>query len=309
MKDRTLLVAEFLATPWAMERTRLTSITETVAGWSLGRPHADDAEGGVDDGRPRQSTWEARRAAAQAMSPDGSIAILPLMGVLVPRANMVTEWCGGTSVMQWVQSFNQLVADSTVSTILIESDSPGGSVYQVPEAAATIMAARAQKRIVSIANSVSASASYWLSSCASECYVTPSGEVGSVGVYQAHDDYSAALAEAGIKRTYVSSGENKVEGAPEMPLSESARAFMQQRCDEYYADFTGSLAKARGIPLAKVLADFGGGRCYGAQGALAAGMVDGICTLPELLSRLASNRPAGAASRRAAAERRLRLAS
>lgn len=45
-----------------------------------------------------------------------------------------------------------------------------------------------------------------------EIVVTPSGRAGSVGVYTAHDDISAALEKRGIKRAYISAGKNKGEG-------------------------------------------------------------------------------------------------
>lgn len=62
------------------------------------------------------------------------------------------------------------------------------------ELADEILAARVQKPVVAIANSLAASAAYWVGCSASEFYVTPGGEVGSIGVWQAHFDYSQALA-------------------------------------------------------------------------------------------------------------------
>jgi ClpP class serine protease len=48
--------------------------------------------------------------------------------------------------------------DDAVSQILIDIDSPGGSVYGVAELADEILAARKQKPVVAIANSLAASA-------------------------------------------------------------------------------------------------------------------------------------------------------
>jgi len=55
------------------------------------------------------------------------------------------------------------------------------------------MAGRAQKKIVAVANGMAASAAYWLACCATELVVTPSGQVGSIGVFAAHEDMSKAL--------------------------------------------------------------------------------------------------------------------
>jgi ClpP class serine protease len=49
--------------------------------------------------------------------------------------------------------------------------------------------------------------------------VTPSGEVGSIGVYSAHQDISAAQKKLGVKTTLVSAGKYKTERSPFEPLS------------------------------------------------------------------------------------------
>ena len=133
-------------------------------------------------------------------------------------------------------------------------DSPGGSVYGVSELADEIMNARAQKPVIAIANSLAASAAYWIGCSASELYVTPGGEVGSIGVWQAHFDYSQALAAEGVTPTLISAGKYKVEGNPYAPLGEDALGFMQSRVDDYYAVFTKSVARGRGVPIAQRIA-------------------------------------------------------
>ena len=69
---------------------------------------------------------------------------------------------------------------------------------------------------------IAASAGYWLASQASTITLTPSGEVGSVGVLDIHADISGALANAGVKVTAVTAGPHKVERAPFTPLSDDA---------------------------------------------------------------------------------------
>ncbi|WP_052688250.1 S49 family peptidase [Xanthomonas sp. MUS 060] len=98
-------------------------------------------------------------------------------------------------------ALRQALADDTVSQILIDIDSPGGSVYGVAELADQIQSARSIKPVVAVANSLAASAAYWIGCAAGELYVTPGGEVGSIGVWQAHFDYSQALAADGVTPT------------------------------------------------------------------------------------------------------------
>lgn len=191
-----------------------------------------------------------------------------------------------------------------VKTVILEIDSPGGSVYGVHELAKQIRALRAEKKVVGIANSLAASAAYWIGSACSEFWVTPGGEVGSIGVWQMHMDVSKALEVEGVTVTLVSAGEHKVETNPFEPLSDEARAFMQQRIDEYHELFLKDVAEGRGVKVSDVRENFGKGRVFGAKQAVAAGMVDKIGTLAELLEKVGARRAAGS---RALLERRQRL--
>jgi signal peptide peptidase SppA len=193
---------------------------------------------------------------------------------------------GSTSTQQFSAVLRQMLADDTVGQILIDIDSPGGSVYGVSELAGEIVKARAQKPVIAVANSLAASAAYWIGCSASEFYVTPGGEVGSIGVWQAHFDYSKALEEDGVKPTLISAGKFKVEGNPYVPLDEHAQAFMQSRVDDYYNAFVEAVAVGRGVSISDVRNGMGEGRVLGAEAALAMNMVDGISTFDEVLSKM-----------------------
>ena len=287
-----LLIAEFLSTPWALMPERLNAMTAVLARWSQGASAPEDVLARIDADR------KAREARRQAVSSavGGGIAVLPLYGVVTQRGNMVDDVSGPGSVSTQVfaQALRQALADDTVSQILIDIDSPGGSVYGVSELADEIAAARTLKPVVAIANSLAASAAYWLGAQADELYVTPGGEVGSIGVWQAHFDYSQALAAEGVTPTLISAGKYKVEGNPYAPLDEEAQGFMQSRVDDYYGAFTKAVARGRSIPIAQVRDGMGQGRVLGADAALAENMVDGVATFDAVLKQMRSRAKASA---------------
>ena len=290
--NHQLLVAEFLATPWALMPERLHALASVVMRWSAGI--AADTENMVRIQADRVIR-ETRRQASAAQS-SGGIAVLPLYGIVTQRGNMVDDVSGPgtTSTQQFSAALRQLLADDTAGQILIDIDSPGGSVYGVAELADEIQSARAQKPVVAVANSLAASAAYWIGCSASEFYVTPGGEVGSIGVWQAHQDYSRALEDAGVKTTLISAGKYKVEGNPYSPLDDEAQSFMQSRVDDYYAAFTKAVARGRGVPISQVRDGMGQGRVLGADAALAQNMVDGVATFDEVIKKMrrASKQPA-----------------
>jgi signal peptide peptidase SppA len=218
----------------------------------------------------------------QGANQSGAIAVLSLTGVISQHP----DWFADTSIDQFSADLLAAVSDPAVCAILISIDSPGGSVYGVQELAGMMMAAREQKPIVAFANSLAASAAYWIGCSASEFYCTPGGEVGSIGVWQAHMDLSEALDHAGIKTTLISAGKFKTEGNPYQPLSEEAQAFMQSRVDDYYNDFVSMVATARGVDPDTVKNGMGQGRVLGAQDAKKANMIDGIMTFPQVVQRM-----------------------
>ena len=282
--NHQLLVAEYLATPWALIPERLSAVTAVIARWSGDARASDEVMHSVAADR---NARDARRQSSVSNS-GGGIAVLPLYGIVTQRGNMVDDVSGpGTaSTQQFSNMLRAALQDETVSQILIDIDSPGGSVYGVAELADEIISARAKKPVVAIANSLAASAAYWIGCSASEFYVTPGGEVGSVGVWQAHQDYSKAMDEAGVKTTLISAGKFKVEGNPYAPLDEEAQGFMQSRVDDYYAAFTKAVAKGRGVPISQVRDGMGQGRVLGADAALASSMVDGIATFEDVVKKM-----------------------
>lgn len=304
---RELLISEFLSTPWALMPERLNAMTAVLARWNLGIPAGQSTMANIEAAK------EARAARAASVPTQGGIAVLPLYGIVTQRGNMADDVSGPGSVstQQFGSALTNLINDDSVGQILIDIDSPGGSVYGVSELADQIIAARTKKPIVAIANSLAASAAYWIGCSASEFYVTPGGEVGSIGVWQAHNDYSKALADEGVVTTLISAGKFKVEGNPYEPLDEEARAFIQSRVDDYYSAFTKAVAKGRGVPIDTVRNGMGQGRVLGADEALANKMVDGVATFDDVLSQMkkkgqATRMPAKA-SRLSAAANELKL--
>ena len=282
--NRQLLLSEFSTTPWALMPERLQAMAGVLTRWSAGEPPTDEAMFQIQSERVLRDTRK-QMAAANAGS---GIAVLPLYGVVTQRGNMVDDISGpgSTSTQQFTSALRQVLTDDTVGQILIDIDSPGGSVYGVAELASEIVKARAQKPVVAVVNSLAASAAYWIGCSASEFYVTPGGEVGSIGVWQAHFDYSKALEEEGVKPTLISAGKFKVEGNPYMPLDPEAQAFMQSRVDDYYNAFIQAVAVGRGVSVNDVRNGMGEGRVLGADAALAQRMVDGIASFEDVLARM-----------------------
>jgi signal peptide peptidase SppA len=271
-----LVYAHVIGQPWAILPEKLATICDVIRkkgseGWE--DFNDDEIRAHVGAGpKPRPST-------------PGTVAVLPIYGIISRRMNMMSQMSGGTSIEKLQASFRQAMTDSSVKAIVFDVDSPGGSVDGVPEFADEILAARDQKKIVAQVDGMAASAAYWLACSASEIIVTPSGSVGSIGVFAEHEDVSKALETEGVKVSLISAGKYKVDGNPYEPLSDSARAALQDTVDSFYTMFTKSVAKGRGVSPADVRGGFGEGRLVLAAAAVKQGMADKVATMDDTLAR------------------------
>lgn len=219
---------------------------------------------------------------------DGNkIAVIPVHGTIAHRMNMMNSVSGGVSTEALGNQIEVFSNDPNISTIILDIDSPGGAVSGVEELGNQIFNARDKVHIVASANSLAASAAYWLGSQAHEFVVTPSGEVGSIGVIAIHESVFRTKETQGRDITVIKAGKFKADTSPLEPLSEEAHAFIQERVDERYDSFVSAVAKGRDVTTDTVINKFGEGRIVGAKSALSKGMVDGIETLNETISRFA----------------------
>lgn len=264
---------------WAIREEMLDTIVEIV------RMRAAGITLSADEVRARIGAGPVAAASTR-----DTIGVLPLQGVIGPKLNMFMEISGGTSLELFMKDFRALRDDPNVRAILCDIDSPGGSVYMLPEAWAEIYAAREVKLLVAMVRPQCGSAALFIASAFGEIVCTPSGEIGSLGCYCVHEDWSEANAQMGVKPTYISYGKHKVEGNPDEPLGDEARAHLQEMVTTFGHDFEKHVAKGRGVSLTHVREQFGQGRMLTAPQAKAAGLVDRVATFEATLARLAGSR-------------------
>lgn len=267
---------------WAILPEKFNQIVELMA---------FRAEGGYYSQEEIQARIGAARA--QPAPRSGAVAVIPIYGTIIPRGNMLAESSGATSVQTISANLREALNDSRVSAILLDVDSPGGTVNGVDEVSAEIFRARGQKPITAIACPMAASAAYYIASAADEMVVTPTGEVGSIGVFAAHQDVSRLMDRMGVTMSLVSAGKYKTEGNPYEPLGDDARAALQDRVDEYYNMFVDAVARNRNVSSDKVRTGFGEGRVVSAKRALSLGMADRIATMDDMIRDMMPKRKPG----------------
>jgi signal peptide peptidase SppA len=235
---------------------------------------------------------ESVRETGAASRRDKSVAILPIHGALEARASLMGQLFGMTSTEAVGNTFSRLMADESVSAVVMDIASPGGMVYGVPELAAKIHAARGIKPIIAVANPMAASGGYWIAAAADRVVVSPSADVGSVGVIVSRFENVAQMEREGVKEHVIRSAGSPYKGefVESEPLTDEGRQHLQLRADQIYDQFAGDLAKFRGVSVQHVRDNFGKGRLVDSKKAIQAGMADRVMTLEETVYKLAAGR-------------------
>lgn len=300
------ILAYVMSQPWAMEPRQMQAMIEALiikaSGGQL--PFDIEADNGGVPYMARDAKVHPNTANKIARAP-GSVAILPVRGVLSHRMGSLEESSGNTTYERLGHSLRQLMANEQVKAIVLDVNSPGGTTDGVLEAAADIRSLRSgAKPIVASVNVRAASAAYWLASQADDIAITPSGDVGSIGVWTMHQDISGWLEQMGVKNTLISAGQFKVEGNPYEPLSDEAREAIQADVDRWNEMFIADVAAGRNVDTADVEKDFGNGRMVSAEQAVKRGMADRVATLEETLNRYGASLYGESPQRRAREARR-----
>ncbi len=275
---------------WAIRPEATASVVKLMAREMIGSDHPQSI--GTDKAVMLGSGWEAAKPYTQGTA-GSKVAVVPIKGVLTNDGPSYY----GTNYATIADAVDKALADPDVQRIILSVDSPGGEVTGLPETAALLANAAKVKPVSAMVEGAAASAAYWLASQASDITLTPSGEVGSVGVRMLHVDMSKMLENEGYKVTELHSGDFKTEWSPYQPLSADAQADMKRRLKASHDKFIAAVSVGRGNRTSASIrrANFGEGRMLSAEDALAAGMVDRLQPTRDFYQGL--TRPKAAPSR------------
>lgn len=217
---------------------------------------------------------------------DGT-AILSVTGSLINRGAFVGSSSGETSYEGIKFQAASIAADSKVSNVILDIESPGGEAVGAFEAAQAIKELSAIKPVTAVVNGMAASAAYALASGASKIVTTPTGVVGSIGVVLLHADYSRALDKAGITPTLIFAGAHKVDGNPFEPLPEAVRADMQREVMQFYDLFIQTVANGRKQMSSQAIRGTEA-RVFIGQEAVDIGLADEVGTFESVLAEISA---------------------
>ena len=208
----------------------------------------------------------------------GSTFVIPIYG-MIGRGLSPMDAIGSADVEVISEWIDEALA-AKPARIVFDINSDGGTTEGVEELADKIRGLGIET-IAYSAGSMN-SAAYWIGSASDRVLVSGSASVGSVGVYLAFMDQSAAAAAAGIKPVVISSGPLKGIGIPGTSLTEDQAAYLQAEVNAIAADFKAAVRGKRRLVKDEDMQ----GQAMQGKVAAAKGLVTGLA--PSLKALIAS---------------------
>jgi protease-4 len=185
--------------------------------------------------------------------PKQKIAHVPIKGIIMDEA-----------YERFDRMMKSVEADDDVKALVIEIDSPGGSVTASDEIHNRITKFKKEKPNVPVVVSMAglaASGGYYVACPADYIFAQPTTLTGNIGVLMPQYNVHELFEKWGIKETTVESTGAPFKNAGSMFQAENAehRKYIQDIADKAFAQFKDVVAKGRQSKLTKPLADIANG--------------------------------------------------
>jgi protease-4 len=183
----------------------------------------------------------------------------------------------------------KLAADNRVKALIVEIDSPGGSVSGGESLHDAIAQVAAKKPVVVVMDGIAASAGYMIAVPAARIFAQASTLTGSIGVLLPTGEASGLLKTLGVSVDDITSGPLKDQPSFTKPMTPEGRAVLQGLVMDMYDQFVEMVATGRHMDPDKVR-QLGDGRAYTGRQALKLGLIDAIGGEHAARAWLATNR-------------------
>ncbi|HVE14398.1 MAG TPA: signal peptide peptidase SppA [Elusimicrobiota bacterium] len=185
----------------------------------------------------------------------------------------------------WGRRLEKLADKSEVKAIVLDINSPGGSVGSIQELYSIIGRVRREhkKPVVAHLGDVAASGGYYLASACDKIISLPGTLLGSIGVIFNTGNIEGLLAKIGVRSGNIKSGKMKDIGSMTRPMTGDEKVLLQALIDNAYGQFLEAVSQGRGIPVAK-LRPMADGRIFTGTQGLALGLVDQIGDLQDAIA-------------------------
>jgi len=212
------------------------------------------------------------------------------VGVIVASGNIVdgeaTPGTIGSATLN--RLIRQAAYDDSVAAIVLQIDSPGGSMFASEVVLDQIQSVRELgKPVVASMSSVAASGGYYIAMAANEIWAAESTISGSIGVGAMFPTFQRSLSELGVSIDGLGTSDLTGQFSPVRPLGDGARELMDISVRSAYDVFIGKVAEARAMEVGRV-DEIAQGRVWIGSDALEIGLVDKLGSIEDAVASAAS---------------------
>ncbi|MCG2725864.1 MAG: signal peptide peptidase SppA [Elusimicrobia bacterium] len=153
--------------------------------------------------------------------------------------------------------------NKNVKAILVDINSPGGTVGAVQDIYSAIIRAKkkTKKPFIARIGDVAASGGYYVAAACDKIVANPGSITGSIGVILSAGNYEGLMKKIGFKSETIKSGKFKDIGSPSRQMTKEERELLQSMIDDSYEQFIEAISKGRNMPL-EIIKPLADGRIY-----------------------------------------------
>ncbi len=164
--------------------------------------------------------------------------------------------------------------DKNVKAIVLDINSPGGTVASVQNIYSEIQRAKKNKKVVALFRDVAASGGFYVAMAADKIVAEPGTITGSVGVIMQTGNVEGLFEKIGVKVTPITSGKYKDMGSAYRPMTDAEKAILQDMVDDTYGQFLAAVKAGRPNVKPEDMTEYTDGRIFTGQRAFNLGFID-----------------------------------
>lgn len=215
--------------------------------------------------------------------PELGIGVLHIDGAMLARE--IETPCERSPVSYEAIKYEManMMVDDEISTIIGRFHSGGGVASQMVDLSDYIFSQRGKgKALYAMVDDKAYSSAYCAASAFDEIWITRTGGVGSIGIVARFEDHSERNKMRGVSVEYLYKGANKVNGNSDQPLTDVARAEMDEELEIHYSMFTSTTARNLGVSREMIVATEA--KTYIGEKAITAGLAHKLGTFDDLIN-------------------------
>lgn len=261
----------FRATIWTY-LLLLTFLTSTFCGIYLTVKPTPQKENTTTEKTEEDSSI----ASSLLKSSKKGIAWIKVRGVIAQDSN-TSAFSRPSGASYIAKRIREAAESKNVKAIVLDINSPGGTVASVQNIYGEILNAKAKgKKVVALFRDVAASGGFYIAMAADKIIAEPGTITGSVGVIMQASNVEGLFNKIGVSISPITSGKHKDIGSSYRAMTAEEKAILQDMVDDTYGQFLEAVKTGRPNVTEEVIKEYTDGRVFTGKKAFELGFIDAL---------------------------------